>query len=179
MAERKFWLIQRGRLNKKGGPSLTGSKGVVDLDYMGSSEFEWGAIPRAYRRIMYHYEEYQLFDAGVDAVGNRRLMLFCKKQNYEKISQSIQEFIKAPYQLQEWSDLDNLIKVADITKPWTICHTRFWWCIDRGIYGDWMAFLEEDSERIYSAIKHDYENWWQVKSDEEKAKLYKEALMAR
>jgi len=176
MAERKFWLIQRGRVNKEGGPALTGNNGVVNLDYMGSTEFEWGAIPYAFRRMMHSYEEYDVFDAGVDVVGNRRLILFCKKQNYEKISEAIQEFIQSPYQLKEWSELDMITKVADITKPWTICHTRFWWCIDRGEYGDWMAFLEEDSERIYSAIKHDYENWWQVKSDEEKEKLYKEAL---
>ena len=32
MAVRKFWLIQRGRMNKEGGPSLTGQQGVVDLD---------------------------------------------------------------------------------------------------------------------------------------------------
>ena len=32
---------------KNEGKSLTGSDGVVNLDYMGATEFEWGAIPKA------------------------------------------------------------------------------------------------------------------------------------
>ena len=48
----KFYLIQRGTF-KTTGEKLTGTNGVVNLDYMGSAEFEWGAIPKAYRRLLY------------------------------------------------------------------------------------------------------------------------------
>ena len=43
---KKFYLIQRGNF-KNDEKSLTGSDGVVNLDYMGATEFEWGAIPKA------------------------------------------------------------------------------------------------------------------------------------
>lgn len=170
-----FWLIQRGKLNKEGGSSLLGRDGVVNLDYMGSAEFEFGAIPYAFWRMMYNFEEYTLFDSEVDVVGKRRLLVFGKKSNQDKIANAIQDFVREPYHLKEYSDLDNLARVADISKPWTICHTRFWWCIDRDDCGEWMAFLEEDSEKIYSAIQYDYQNWWLAKSEEEREEMYKRA----
>ena len=176
MYEKKFWLIQRGKLNKTGGPTLTGKNGVINLDYMGSSEFEWGALPFSFRRMMYDFEEYGLFDSEVNVVGNRKLIIFCKKDNNKKIAAALRSFVENPYPLKEWSDLEKLVKVADITKPWTICHTRFWWCIDNSEYGQWMAFLEEDAERIHSALEYDYQNFWLPMPEEKKAQLYNEAL---
>ena len=52
-----FYLIQRGKFNRYG-EGLTGKAGVIDLDYMGSAEFEFGAIPRSFRRIMHNFENY-------------------------------------------------------------------------------------------------------------------------
>ena len=176
MCEKKFWLIQRGKINKEGGPNLTGREGVISLDCMGSTEFEWGAIPFSFRKIMHDFEEYGLFDSEVKVVGNRKLLLFCKKDEKDKIASALRYFVQNPYRLKEWSNLEKLIQVADISKPWTICRTRFWWCIDKGEYGQWMAFLEEDAERIYEAIKYDYHNWWLTKTEKERAALYNEAM---
>ena len=36
-----FWLIQRGTFRETG-KLFIGKDGIVSLDYMGSSEFEWG-----------------------------------------------------------------------------------------------------------------------------------------
>lgn len=174
-----FWLIQRGRLNKEGGPGLLGREGVVNLDYMGCAEFEWGAIPYTFWRMMHNFEEYTLFDSGVNVVGNRKLMVFGKKVEQEKIAEAIRDFINEPYHLKEYSELEKLVEVADITMPWTICLTRFWWCIDRKECGEWMAFLEEDSERICKAIQHDYQNWWLAKSEEERNQMYEKARTNR
>lgn len=52
-----FWLIQRGSFRdlKSATKFLGGSPThLINPDYMGAAEFEWGAIPRAYRRIMGH-----------------------------------------------------------------------------------------------------------------------------
>ena len=173
--ENRFWLIQRGKMSKDGGPSLFGRDGVVDLDYMGSAEFEFGAIPYAFWRMMYNFEEYCIFDSGVEVVGNRKLLVWGKKSNQDKIAEAIRNFVHEPYHLKEYSNLEQLVKVADITKPWTICYTRFWWCIDRDDYGDWMACLEEDVENVYSAIQHDYHSWWLTKPEEEREEMYKKS----
>lgn len=55
-----FWLIQRGsfRALETAKKFLGGSfEHLIDPDYMGAAEFEWGAIPRAYRRIMGQYDQ--------------------------------------------------------------------------------------------------------------------------
>ncbi|MBQ9313761.1 MAG: hypothetical protein IJ220_01990 [Clostridia bacterium] len=172
----KFYLIQRGKINKKGGPSLTGRDGVVDLDYMGSAEFEFGAIPYSYRKIMHDFADFTITNTKVKVVGNRKLLLFAKKESGELITEAIRNFIDNPYQLKEWSELEKLVKVADINVPWSICWTRFWWCIDKGELGQWMAFLEEDSKRIIEALRYDHQNWWMAMPKEKRNKLYQEAI---
>ena len=172
----RFWLIQRGKMNQEGGPALTGREGVVRLDYMGSAEFEFGAIPNSYRKIMHDFDQYQVTDTKVNVAGKRKLLLFAKKENSEAIAEAIRNFIDSPYKLKEWSDLEKLVKVADLSVPWTICHTRFWWGLDKNELGQWMAFLEEDSERIIKALEHDHQNWWMAMSEEKRDGLYQEAL---
>jgi len=44
-----FYLVQR--LKKQEWPSGQGFDAIFALDYMGSSEFEWGAIPKALRSL--------------------------------------------------------------------------------------------------------------------------------
>jgi hypothetical protein len=175
-----FWLIQKGDINKSGGPHLLKKNtekggsypGIVDLSYMGASEFGWGAIPRAYARIMNSYSDYHAIDSQVPIVGNRKLILFAKKDFSEKIKEELLKFIKKPYQLQCGSELQKLGTVADISQPWTILRAHFWWCIDRASdLGDWMAFFEEDSLRILNALKHDYQTWWLNLSEKEREKL--------
>ena len=69
----KFYLIQRGKFNKDGN-GLTGRDGVVDLDYMGSAEFEFGAIPRSFRRIMHDFDSYVYTSTGIYTKDNNQLM---------------------------------------------------------------------------------------------------------
>lgn len=48
---RKPYLIQRGRINRPLTPEFTRLSDAVSLDYMGSSEFEFGALPKSFRAI--------------------------------------------------------------------------------------------------------------------------------
>ena len=54
------YLLQRGVFKKQ----FNNSKGIdgnVELDYMGSSEFEWGALPKSLRRICDNLSQYIWF----------------------------------------------------------------------------------------------------------------------
>ena len=75
----KFNLIQRGQFNRDG-EGLTGRTGVVDLDYMGSAEFEFGAIPKSYRRIMHEFDKYIYTSTGIYTKDNNELVLFSNQE---------------------------------------------------------------------------------------------------
>ena len=180
----KFWLIQRGNINIPGGPQLFSkrlekgqiSHGVVELSYMGAAEFEWGAIPRAYARIMNSYKEYVMVDSQLPIPGKKKLSIFVKKDFADRVIAELQKLVVGDkyYPLKEYSELETLVMVADITKSWTILHTRFWWCIDKGSpLGDWMAFFEDDSPRILKALEYDYNSWWIKLSPKEREKQLK------
>lgn len=47
---RQIYLVQRGVIQPKFKPEMRLSE-TVRLDYMGSSEFEWGALPKSLRRM--------------------------------------------------------------------------------------------------------------------------------
>lgn len=172
----KFYLIQRGTFKKEGN-SLTGSDGVVRLDYMGSAEFEWGAIPKAYRRLMYHFTEYEVFHTGIYTPEHDELMLFCRKDCSTEVIQAIREFIEQPYHLKEYSELEKVPKARKKDTSYNRRRSNFWWCIDiTESYGDWMAFLQPQANLFTEAVKNDYQNWWLNKVPEEREEEYKKSL---
>ena len=170
-----FWLIQRGTFNKAG-KSLTGSNGVVSLDYMGAAEFEWGAIPKSYRRILYHFTEYEVVGTGIYTPEHDELMVFCKKDSETKIIEAIRQFIKKPYPLKEYSELEKVPHAKKGDKSFNGRQTNFWWCIDIDPCGDWMAFLASSRTCFDTAINNDYKFWWLAKTPEEREEDYKTSL---
>ena len=174
MAE--FYLIQRGTFENEG-KSLTGSDGVVSLDYMGASEFEWGAIPKAYRRLMHHFTEYEVFHTGIFTPEHDELMLFCRKDYSTEVIQAISEFIKHPYYLKAYSELEKVPTAKKGDTSYDRRRSNFWWCIDiEESYGDWMAFLQPQLTLLIEAVKSDYQNWWLNKASDEREEEYKKSL---
>ena len=171
-----MFLIQTGKFyyeptDFKG---LTGRNGVVDLDYMGSSEFEFGAIPRSYRRIMYNFKNYEYNGTGIYTPENDELITFSYFEDSEEIIKDINKFVKNPWHLKEYSGLE---KVPTAKKTDTGFYARrqdFWWCIDLG--EDWMAFLNSNKDLFEKAITKDYYEWWLNKPEEKREEEYKLSL---
>lgn len=164
----KFWLIQRGTF-KETGKYLIGSEGLVSLDYMGSAEFEFDAIPKAYRRLMYNFSEYEVFNTGIYTPEKEELLVLCKKNCERVIIQAIRQYIENPYHIKEESELEKVPKDTDR-------HSNFWWCIDITPYGDWIAFLQPNYKLLTEAVKNDYHDWWLTKSKKKRKEEYKKSL---
>lgn len=172
----KLRLIQRG-IFQDNGIGLTGEDGVVDLDYMGNSEFECGAIPKAYRRLMYNFDEYEIIHTGIYTPEHDELLVFCLKNYAQYITQAISEFIDTPYHLQEWSGLEKVPKAKKEDTSFSSHTTDFWWCIDiEAPYGNWMAFLSPRLNLFMKAITNDYQNWWLKKTKKEREEEYRKSL---
>jgi hypothetical protein len=177
----RFWLIQRGTFKEETGKVLTGKNligpnGIVTLHYMGSSEFQFAAIEKAYRRLMYHFSEYEVFHAGIYTPENDELLVFCKKSCSTEVIRSICQYIEKPYHLKEYSELEEVHKAKKGDTSYDRRHSNFWWCIDIKSYGDWMAFLQSHSEQLLRIVKESYQNWWLVKSPEEREEEYQKSL---
>lgn len=161
----KFYLIQRGKINKGNTfNGVTGRDGFVDLDYMGSSEFEWGAIPKAYRRIMGQFEQYSLSETGLKTSKGVPLQIFCRADMCDEIVAEIKAYIQEPYHLKEYSALAEHFKPnLSSDDSWTRNNTNFWW----DIRNDWIAFIgASDRARIFrETIEKDYHDWWLAKDE--------------
>lgn len=185
-----FWLIQRGKFRDLSkATALFGTKEIhlINGDYMGSAEFEWGAIPKAYRRIMGQYDKYKLHITDLKTVSGVPLYLFCEDENYELILAEIKLYLEKEYRLKEWTNLHAHFRETSGPASSYDKHrleTNFWWCIDRyyqneqGRIGDWMAFLgAADREKAFlRCIENDYRNWWMEKSEEEREEEFKKSF---
>ena len=183
----KFWLIQRASFNKISADRdfLCGDRWnrVVDFDYMGAAEFEWGAIPRAYIRILGRFDEYSLHITDLKTNGRVPFCLFCRNEQYEKILEEIKSYIKDPYHMKEASNLE--AHFTEIPKEGVSRNfykyklkTNFWWCIDKNSEtGDWIAFTgATDRQNAFTAaITKEYSNWWIKKPEEEREAEFKKA----
>lgn len=196
----KFWLIQRGsfttnllKSDKLLGSSINGA--LVQGDYMGSAEFEFGAIPKAYRRIMGQFEKYSLHVTDLKTNRGIPFCLYCRDDRYNEILEAIRIYLKEGYQLQEWSNMDAHFKLP--TDEWSKecgkynLRTNFWWCIDKadiddskkdnfcynGI-GDWIAFTgATDRQNAFKrVIQSDYTEWWCKKSIEDREKEFNDSI---
>ena len=168
----KLWLIQRGTFNIAGDPQK-GLDGVIHYDYMGSAEFEWRALPKAYRRLMYHYTNYDVFHTGVYTLYDEELMVYCRKEYAHLVIQTIRNYVYEPYEIKEMSDLEKVLYAEDSLHDGR--HTNFWWCIDNKSCGNWMAFMQSNERLFRVAVGNDFLRWWMPKSTEEREKEYKDA----
>ena len=170
----EFYLIQRGVFREPDSKTLIGPGGVVRLYPMGSAEFEWGAIPRAYRRLMYHYKEYEIFNTEIYTPEKEELMVFSKKDCASEVIQGIREFIEQPYSLKEKSELEKVPKAKKGDTSYNRRISDFWWCID--LYGNWMAFLKPQYNLFKETVESDHQKWWMKKTPEEREEEYKQSL---
>ena len=168
-----FYLIQRGEFNQDG-EGLTGKTGVIDLDYMGSAEFEFGAIPKSFRRIMHDFNNYIYTPTGIYTKENNELILFSNQGLTDEILEGLNFFINNPYHLKAYSELEKIPNSSIKDTGFNKLRTNFWWCIE--FNKDWMAFLNFNRKLFEKGINNDYNNWWLKKSEEEREQEYVKSL---
>src|SRR4051812_8168151 len=70
-----FHLIQRATIQPR---ERKGLDGIIELDYMGSAEFEFGDVPRSLKRIREGLASYEAKD--FDPIPQNSLTVFCKQE---------------------------------------------------------------------------------------------------
>lgn len=180
---RKFHLVGRAEFVKNSMGTQCSLFSLVRQDYMGSAEFEWGAVPRFYKRVMQKFDEYKLINLkekiGLENVNGVPFWAFIRESEMEDFLIAIKSYtddLKArdkirSWHLKEWTNMENHLWRDPENNSWNRPSTNFWYCIDpsdRFNVGDWFMFIgaEDRKDAFMQSICFDYMTSWLPQSDE-------------
>lgn len=156
LIQKRVRLVQSGHfkkdidvLNKK---DINGLDDIVSLDYMGSAEFEWGALPRSLRRMTINKDFYKVFvfNQYRDENGNP-LKVYAPQVFYKNVQNIVNRLAEHGYGLQEYCSLSDHIqkdkKEDDDTRFRYIDKSDFWWDIEN----DFFMFFEH-TDKVLMAM---------------------------
>jgi hypothetical protein len=141
----KFYLIQRGKIQKQ--PASKKVSDVVQLDYMGSAEFEFGALPASLRAMQAAQKQYSLFRLVIN--GKDVHVWASSEVSRDELKEQLTELAEKKLWLKERSEFDYWFRKEKSRweqdkdfKPFT-----FWWDIKNHIMfslnGEFMKKLPE------------------------------------
>jgi len=140
------WLIQRGSFRKVEEKDITGIDSLISFDYMGSSEFEWGALHHSLMRMSTQWDKFIVFqiDEIKDADG-QYLQVLCRESQKDDIKKAILFMAEGKLDLKERAGLKEYLNCES---EWSM-RTDHWWDVteDFGNFG---------SENDFTQVKNDW-----------------------
>jgi hypothetical protein len=155
------YLIQRGEFRKIADNDIVGLDALIDYDYMGSAEFEFGSLGESLEKICKEWAAYKIvrMEDIKDMNGNILYYLapatFMSHIDSKKTltAEDLKEVMtnlftkKSHYRLKEWSNCYE--HIYGDTYNTKVPSTNFWWDIDY----HWMACFGKDIKRLILAIQ--------------------------
>jgi hypothetical protein len=86
---------------------------VFSFDYMGSSEFEWGAIPKCLQSLAKNIEKYSAHEIELNKVP---VYVICQTDMQKEIDKRIKELAECKHHLKEWSNFDTALGLSKWSK---------------------------------------------------------------
>lgn len=120
------YLIQRAKFESR--PDRKGVDRLLAFDYMGSAEFEFGALPESLKRVRRNIDEYVRFQYSFTKTPSKVVTVFCKKDQQELVGDILEQLADQKIRLKEYCDLSNFVKGEERYGV-----NDFWWDIDN----DW------------------------------------------
>lgn len=158
----EVYLVQRAAMRENiSNSQVVGYDSAFSNDFMGSAEYEFGALAKSLRKITPNLEHYQIFaHKTLKHPDGRGLFMFCRPEVKDDLS-SILEILatdgsyssKHGYQLKESAYLDNILKGQ---KSGLLAGINLWWDIENL----WFAGLGKPVVvRLELALKKLKEKW--------------------
>lgn len=127
----KTYLIQRGTIRDN--DSKTGIDSIIDWDYMGASEYEWGALPNSLKRIRKNINEYTYLDISVF---KKNISVFCNNIQKSEVQEYLKELALGKMHTKMASYFNNYVKPSkyelENQKKYPLT-TNFWWDIENDL----------------------------------------------
>lgn len=129
------YLVQRAtqttRENKEGIDS------ILSFDYMGSAEFEWGALPKSLQRMRKDKDLYVRTQLTLSHSGySKSLDVWSKKEDVQKIHEWLQLVAKNKHpRCKEFIGLDQHFSKHELSRKGLEYRKEdFWWDIDNDFF---------------------------------------------
>jgi hypothetical protein len=124
------YLIQRASFRND--PNRKGIDMVLTFDYMGSAEFEFGALPASLKRIRSNSKDYIQFEHTIKGYNDRPLTILCQRDQKEDVINLLPLLANKKIRLKERCDLDAYLageRSSDLW--WDIDNDFFFWRTDK------------------------------------------------
>jgi len=142
-----FWLIQRMNFKDTKFEEISGVDSLLAYDYMGSAEFEFGALGESLREICKKLYQYQWFHSKLlHAKDGCSLDFICLSEQYDEVYAFLAQETREPHRLKE----PTYLKEALRGEKFYTTRCRAWW----DIQNHWIAYLGQNNEvRIMAALQ--------------------------
>lgn len=144
------YLIQRGTFKNTHELEIVGLDSLISYDYMGASEFEWGALPASLKQICQHWDTFTILKLSeIKNLDGEECYFLCHTGCEEKVSEVIKKLFteQYPYHLHEWSGCYEYIHELPRNQFSTVIN--FWWDIDH----HWMCCFGNNIRKLTIAIQ--------------------------
>jgi hypothetical protein len=140
------YLIQRGRFKVDGKP--TGYDALVQNDYMGSSEFEFGALSASLKAITSSLDQYTINATDLKQADGRGLFIICLNDVKDQVTEILVKLSKderKSFFLEEPTYLKNALNQTKWNgRLSSAAGTELWWDIGN----HWIACLGKDKAEL-------------------------------
>lgn len=153
---KKTWLLQRCTMRKEVKPGqVTGFDSAFSNDYMGSAEFEFGALPKSLRAVTPHLDKYQIYqDKRYKKADGQGLFLFCTPEMKEEVLSRIELLYRDEINLKERSGLADCLNAQDEKGYGT--DINLWWDIENHFF---FGIGKPTIQRLELALTRLKEKW--------------------
>jgi hypothetical protein len=145
----KTYLVQRARIEDR--DYKKGIDSIVHLDYMGATEYEWGAVPDSLKRIRADIADYTYMDLPMDG---KVITVFCKASVRDGVPDMLDKLASGEMRCHCYTDFDNFLRPSNIQKEWQAkrpLRTAFWWDIENDLM--WWEKNNEFEKKFKSVIE--------------------------
>ena len=115
------YLVLRGSFQDR--DFKTGIDSILKFDYMGSSEFEWGAIPSSLDRIRKEISSYTYLDVPIQG---KVITVFCKDSQKSDVKQYLEKLASGGFHTKSWHAFDDYVNHSGFFKD----RVDHWWDIE-------------------------------------------------
>lgn len=138
------YLVQRARFRANGASPSQGWDAVVSHEYMGSSEFEFGALPRAMNTLVATRRSLITASTPHRSHDGHDLVLICEKDREADALASVDQIMSGRFRMKEAPHMKERLAGSGHHQD-----TEIWWDLEN----NWIATLgTKNADRLLDAI---------------------------
>lgn len=130
------YLIQRAKFSNDSS-DREGIDSILDFDYMGAAEFEFGTLPKSLKRVRSAVNDFVQFDYAFTIKSNKVALktekivtVFCHKDHQAELPEILEKLYKCDIRLKFSCDLYKYIEDKELSYR----ASDFWWDIDNDFF---------------------------------------------